>query len=640
MQDEIPGFTRAMNLVANPYILATAAVVGFGAAFGSATRMANDWQEKMAHANVTANLGKKELGALSDQLLEIGARNVAPIEQVPDAFNKIISAGLDADTALKALEPTLRASKAGFTDIETTAAAAAGVMNASGRDINTVYDVLFATVNKGNAEFKDIAQYLPKIIPAARNAGFSLEETAGAWAYLTAQGATSERATTLMENAMKALTNPERAKAFKKMGIDIYDATGKMKPMTAIVETLAKKTAGLSDQARAGFFGKLGMDQEAASFFASATQDVAKFKETIDFTTNSAGQLEQAYKNAASPMDSWKKVINGVKGAMIKMGQYFLPIIGAIGDATLWVLQGIKRAFNWVSENADIFKGIILGVTTALVLFNAQTILAAIATSGLAIVNGVVTVATTAWTAAQWLLNAALTANPIGIVIVAIGALVAGFYIAYQKSEKFREVIMGVWTVMKSFGTLLKEYIINRIQGIITGLGAMGSALVKLFKGDFSGAVSDAKTGIKELSGFAAKEKMANDMATLYNVGKNEQKQKNKLEEAVERLNKNKKELAEQKERLAKLTGGKPLIKQGDGAGLGNISGNGKLKDTTDKVAGTAQQIRNITVNIDAFNKGGINTQNTNLKQMDENEIEKWFNEMMLRIIRNLEMSY
>src|SRR5690606_18477330 len=116
-----------------------------------------------------AGLSKKELRGLSDELLDIGARNASPIEEVPKAFGRIISAGLDVDQSLKALEPTMRAAKAGFTDVETVAGAGIATMMSSGKDINRVYDVLFETVKEGNAEFKDIAKYLPKVIPLARS---------------------------------------------------------------------------------------------------------------------------------------------------------------------------------------------------------------------------------------------------------------------------------------------------------------------------------------------------------------------------------------------------------------------------------------------------------------------------------------
>ena len=61
----------------------------------------------------------------------------------------------------------------------------------------------------------------------------------------------------------------------------------------------------------------------------------------------------------------------------------------------------------------------------------------------------------------------------------------------------------------------------------------------------------------------------------------------------------------------------------------------------SESIAGSAKQIRNITVNIDAFNKGGINTTNTEgLNGMTATDIEEWFNQLLLRAIRNIELSY
>ena len=52
-----------------------------------------------------------------------------------------------------------------------------------------------------------------------------------------------------------------------------------------------------------------------------------------------------------------------------------------------------------------------------------------------------VAAATKVWAGVQWLLNAAMTANPIGIIVVAIVALVAAVVIAYKRSEKFRAIV-------------------------------------------------------------------------------------------------------------------------------------------------------------------------------------------------------
>lgn len=83
-------------------------------------------------------------------------------------------------------------------------------------------------------------------------------------------------------------------------------------------------------------------------------------------------------------------------------------------------------------------------------------------------------VATGAYTAAQWLLNAAMDANPIGLIVVAIGALVAAFVVAYNKSETFRNFIDGMWAGIKSaVGSVIdwfKTYLLPVFESVWEGI--------------------------------------------------------------------------------------------------------------------------------------------------------------------------
>jgi TP901 family phage tail tape measure protein len=349
MGDSIPGFGNVMAMLGNPYTLIIAGVVALTAVFGKARAEAAQWEGGMAKVNVTAQLTKTELGALSDKVLEIGARNTTPLQEVPEAFNRIISAGLDTNTALAALEPTLKAAKAGFTDVETTAMAAVSVMNSSGvMDANRVYDVLFATLNRGNAEFKDIANYLPKIIPLAKNAGFELEQVAGAFAFLTAQGLKSEAAGTGLMNVFKAMSddsviNGGRGKlGLKGLGIDVFDAKGQAKTLVEIIEQIKSKTDSLTGAEKVKFFDQIGLDTEASSSIAIMTQNIDKLKENIDFTTNSAGQLNKAVENSAQAGDSWKIIGNQVTKTFIEIGKPINESFGNLGKKLLpYAIQGL-----------------------------------------------------------------------------------------------------------------------------------------------------------------------------------------------------------------------------------------------------------------------------------------------------------
>jgi hypothetical protein len=61
--------------------------------------------------------------------------------------------------------------------------------------------------------------------------------------------------------------------------------------------------------------------------------------------------------------------------------------------------------------------------------------------------------ATKAWAAGQWLLNAALSANPIGLVVVGIAALIAILVLAWKNSDTFRRIVTGAFGAVKDFAS-------------------------------------------------------------------------------------------------------------------------------------------------------------------------------------------
>jgi hypothetical protein len=122
----------------------------------------------------------------------------------------------------------------------------------------------------------------------------------------------------------------------------------------------------------------------------------------------------------------------------------------------------------------------------------------------------------------------AFIATPLGAalaVIVALATPVVAFFTKSQRGADMlstasaglsatfnvlvdRLVLLGEWMVkaftspkeaLKDFGNLLQNFIMKRVQLVIDGFGLMGSAAMKLFKGDFSGALADVGTAAKKL---------------------------------------------------------------------------------------------------------------------------------------------
>jgi hypothetical protein len=208
-----------------------------------------------------------------------------------------------------------------------------------------------------------------------------------------------------------------------------------------------------------------------------------------------------------------------------EIGAAFLPSVDSAKNS---MLDTIKPLIDWIKNNHKLIQTIAklaLGmlalatairivtftITVAKGIMTAYSVVMAFAKSSMILFKiqyyGLI--------AAQWLLNAAMTANPIGLIIAGIALLVAGVILAWKKFAGFRAVILTVWETVKGFGNILKEYVLDRIKGIIGGLGSMGKAIGLLFEGKFKAAFNEAKTGVKALSGYDAAMKAATKTKAL-----------------------------------------------------------------------------------------------------------------------------
>jgi SLT domain-containing protein len=94
-----------------------------------------------------------------------------------------------------------------------------------------------------------------------------------------------------------------------------------------------------------------------------------------------------------------------------------------------------------------------------------------------------VAAATKVMTAAQWLLNVALDANPIGLIVIALAALGAAFYLAWTKSATFRKILIAawkaIWDVIKTVWNWIKGHW-PLLLAILTG--PIGAAVILIIR--------------------------------------------------------------------------------------------------------------------------------------------------------------
>ena len=231
-----------------------------------------------------------------------------------------------------------------------------------------------------------------------------------------------------------------KAQQLLSLSLDVSAQTGK--PLESVTTALAR--------AYGGQFGALnrllpGFDQGIikSKDFTAAQDELARL---------TGGAASESANTAAGQFRRFQITLQETKESI---GTALLPVLNAF----LPILQSVAK---WVQENSDVvvILGAAIGVLSGAVLaVNAAMKLAAAATAVM--------------TAAQWLLNAALDANPIGIVVLAIAALVAGLVVAYNKSETFRNIVNSIGTALGAVAGWIND---NVVPAISTFLGAMKKA--------------------------------------------------------------------------------------------------------------------------------------------------------------------
>jgi phage-related protein len=205
-------------------------------------------------------------------------------------------------------------------------------------------------------------------------------------------------------------------------------------------------------------------------------------KDATDSTSQALDELsKKLHGQAAASVDSFAGRLRVMKtraeDAVAQFGQKFGPALQVSGVA----MMGFAAAL-------EVGQTLALGTRIQLGLLSVQETLAAARTKAVA--------------AAQWLLNAAMEANPIGLIIVALVALIAVFVLLWKHSETFRHIVTAAFGAVTSAASTAWSWIKQHwplILAILTGpVGVAVLFIVSHWK-QIKTAFGDALDGVKGL---------------------------------------------------------------------------------------------------------------------------------------------
>ena len=198
-------------------------------------------------------------------------------------------------------------------------------------------------------------------------------------------------------------------------------------------------------------------------------------------------------------------------GAAASIGQLVGDAFNAAAPFVEKLASTLQSLGDWASEHGDAIRTVIAGIAGGFAAFKTASLISAAVTALKSF-----DVAAKIAAAGQWVLNAAMNANPIVLVVTAIGALVAALVWFFTQTEtgrkawaSFTSFLSSAWQSVVSFVTSLGQNIANfftqtipnAIQSVIQWFqqlpSAIGTALSNLITSIGTWAVNFGQSALQ-----------------------------------------------------------------------------------------------------------------------------------------------
>lgn len=310
--------------------------------------------------------------------------------------------------------------------------------------------------------------------------------------------------------------------------LDQITSAGSSSEAFEILINKLRTTTNASDRAAlaSAAFSRAGLKlANISDNSADAIERLRKEQRQNGIITMQQAKVMEAYNDS---VDSLKRSVFGLTADAVAP---LAPGLTNVAKATRgWIVENRKlvsqrlaEGIKFIVDNADNLGQIALGLVKVLGAWLAMTVALKVATMAFNLVMLVSRVLTIGWTVASkvmvatgWLavgmfkairfgvlaFNLALAANPIGLIVTAVGLLIAAGVALAMNWDKVAATMSGVWESIKSATKTGVDFISSLMQGILApfkmikdGIGSIISAAGGLLGSDTSVEVKDGTTG-------------------------------------------------------------------------------------------------------------------------------------------------
>lgn len=475
-EDAVSGLNSAIKDVNDDLkgivTVASGAVAAVGGAAVGAVSAAVDvganFEKSMSKVQAISGAAGDDLAALEQAAKNMGASTSKTAAEAADALSYMALAGWKTEEMLTGLEPILRASEAGEMDLATCSDLVTDSMSAMGVSVNDLshyLDVVAAAQSNSNTSMQQLLEAFVECGGSAHNFGLNVEDLSAVLGVMANRGIKgSEAGTALNSIFVNMLGSTKRtAEAMSALGLSLYDETGSMKDMTAVLKEMGGALETATDEQRNNLEAMLGGKTQITALQAMVNGLNGEYDDLSATLYNCNGAL---MNTAKTMQDNLIGRVTEMQSALEGLGVNFYdyleePLKSAVQSATIEIgnlnesitsgqlaetverladkfgkliekttrfaadkgIPTLIESLDWISQNGDKVVAVIEGMGAGWAAWKITTM----ATHVMSLVKAIkdFKVAQEAATVAQIAANEAAMANVYAVVAAAVIGLTA-----------------------------------------------------------------------------------------------------------------------------------------------------------------------------------------------------------------------
>lgn len=488
----------AGKVVAGAAVAAATAVGTMGVA---AVKAAAEYETQLANVSTLLTGTEAEIAArtaeIGSEILDVSNRTGVATENLTDGMYQVISAFGDSADAAKILETAAKSAAAGnatTTDsVNLLSAVTKGYGDTSAEAVQKAADLSFATVRLGQTSFPELAASMGKVIPLASTLGVEQEQLFGAMATLTGVTGSTAEVVTQLKATMQGFLSPSKnmTAALESLGYESGQALLESEGLQGALEAL-KGAVNNDELAFAGLFSSVEAQTAVLAMAGNQSENLAsKTAEMYE----AVGAANAAFEKQTDTLAYDIQMIKNLGANFLtQLGTNILPYVRELAEAALplvttaleragdyvtgTIIPAAKTAVGWVKENKDMILTLAKAAGVAVATFKTlQT--AGRAVSAFKSLNTIFSAGVKNGGAFGTVIK--LLGGKFTVIIAVVAAVAAAFMVLWNRSEKFRTAVMGIWqqvqpllqamgNMVTMVGTALAPVLSNLANTVLAGL--------------------------------------------------------------------------------------------------------------------------------------------------------------------------